>query len=213
MKMIRLLISLLILLQSHICLAGVSYNPERDDDGAVLARLKITKTGWFYQMSSFQMTTCKRAGYTDITRDGDDPGFLTIKFYNSSDVELIQDGGETDQQFQTELDNNCVKTVLDWTPDFTYEILGGHLRIISAPPNPVRLWITALPGIADKDFVVNLDLRFISPNESIVVDGRSPKILKYNDPIPGTNTLRYQFVSDDVGYKQEMQVSMEYFTP
>lgn len=207
----------LLLLVTTSATAGVTI-PERDDDGALLSTIKLTHPGWQYQHASFEATTCKLNSHVEIMPDGTDPGYGVLKFYDNADVELVQGGSESDADFQIRLDSNCKKTILDWTPTHDYMIIGGQMRQQTAPSGNVRMWVVGVPGIpagagGSKVFINNLNMKFLANSESMVADGRTPKELLYNDPIPGTNTMRYQFVADGLGVQHTIHVSMEIFKP
>lgn len=193
--------------------------PERDADGVHLSTQKITKAGWQYQLRSFQVTTCQLLeGYLEREADGSDPGFFTMKWFDNTDTELIQGGAESDVDFQARLDTDCEKTQLDWTPTFDYQLLGGQLRQAAAPSSSIILWVIGVPDYTPaqggtKIFIYNLDLKFMPSTSVVEANGRTPKELLYNDPIPGTNKLRYQFVADSLGMQHTIQISMELFKP
>ena len=202
---------------SMTALAGVVI-PERDNDGGILYGQRITHPGWQYQLTSFEITTCKLGGKTELGVDGLDQGFGVLKWYDGSGTELVQGGSETDADFQIRLDTDCKKTHMDWTPTTDYQLIGGQIRQQNAPSTNVRLWVIGVPGLTPaqggtKVFINNLNLKFLANAESVTANGRAPKDLLYNNPIPGTNTLRYQFISDSLGLQHTTQVSMEIFMP
>lgn len=207
----------ILLFVSLPAVAGVVI-PERDSAGGHLFGQRITHPGWQYQLLSFEVTTCLLNGYVEYDSTMADPGWGVLKFYDNADAELVQGGSESDVDFQARLDTDCKKTIVDWTPTHDYQLIGGQMRQQNAPSTSVRMWVIGVPGLTPaqggtKVFINNLNLKFSANSESVVADGRAPKDLLYNNPIPGTNTLRYQFVNDSLGMKHTTQISMEIFKP
>ena len=153
----------------------------RDSDGSPLQRIKVTTTGWHYQLHGVEFTTSKLNSIVSKKHDATNWGFTVMKFYKLvNDVETEITGDDLNQTF---LDANCIKTIIDWEPTFDIDIVGGMLRQISAPSESVDLWIIAAPDIpaqygGSKLFVSNLDLRFMG--EGLNVDGKAPKFVAYD---------------------------------
>ena len=187
-----------------------------DDDGAVISRTKVSNAGWSYQMRSFDIETCVLGGASEMEIDGSQSGYFVSKFYDDSLVELVQGGGESDVDYQIRLDSSCKMTTANWTPTFDYEIIGGQMRQQNSPSTDMNLWIIGVPDYppvagGTKVFVNNLNLKFMSNSETTVADGRAPKELKYNNPVPGTNTMQYRFIGSSLGQKHTVEFSMEIF--
>lgn len=151
----------------------------RDMDGVKLARAKITRTGWHFQMQPIEITTSKLAGFYNKDMTESDLGFTTIKFYNSSDTELTAGT-------QSELTANCVKTVIDWEPTQDIEVLGGTVYQSSAPATDVRAWVCAIPDLTVAQggsipFVDGgLNLKYMGIGNVVDIDGKTPKLLPYS---------------------------------
>ncbi len=157
-----------------------------DSNGIMLARTKITKTGWHFQLHGIEFSTSKLNSLFNEDSDGNDLGFTSIKFYNSANTELVAGT-------QVELDNNCVKTVVDWEMDNDIEIIGGTLEQVTPPNSDVRVWIIAIPDLTIAQggsipFVQGgLNLKYISTK--VDIDGKTPKLLPYNS-VSHTNKFR-----------------------
>ncbi len=173
---------------------GVNYlkdieNLPSDADGVPLSRTKITQSGWHFQAHVFEFTTSKLASTYSKDIDDDDLGFLTIKYYDSSDVELVAGT-------QAELDSDCVLTVIDWEPDYNYEIIGGTLYQSVVPSTDVRLWILAVPDLTPAQggsipFVEGgLNLKHMGTGPIVDLDGKTPKLMSY-DATYHTNKFRF----------------------
>ena len=167
-----------------------------DSEGFPVNKRKITRTGWHLEAQCVEFQTSKLSSIFNEDKDGNDLGFTTIKFYNSSDTELTAGT-------QTELDNNCVKTVLTWEPGHDYEILGANIEQASTPTTDVRLWVTAVPDLTPAQggsipFIQGgLNLRRIGAGGELNVDGKVPKLMSY-DATYHTNKFEV-LVQHDVG--------------
>jgi hypothetical protein len=148
-----------------------------DSNGAPLSRTKITRTGWHFQLHGVEFCTSQLNSTFNEDKDGNDLGFTTLKFYNSSNVELTAGT-------QAELDANCIKTVLTWEPTEDIEIIGGVLEQPTPPTTNMRLWATAIPDLTPAQggsvpFTTGgVNLRYISGN--LDLDGKTPKLLPYD---------------------------------
>jgi len=148
-----------------------------DVDGAPLQRTKITKTGWHFQLHGLEFCTSGLASGFNEDVDGNDLGFTSLKFYNSSDVELVAGT-------QAELDANCVKTVYDIEIGQDIEVIGGLIEQPALPTTDVRMWVLAIPDltVAQGGSVPftqgGINLRYISGN--LDLDGKTPKLLPYS---------------------------------
>lgn len=159
-----------------------------DADGAPLTRTKITRAGWHYQAHSIEITTSKYTGgfyNSDIT--GTDLTYGSIKFYDVNGTELTN---------QTDIDANCVETVIFWEPTEDIEVLGGVIFQASVPTNDVRLWIMAAPDIPAANggsvpFVQGgLNLKYMGTGQIFDIDGRTPKLMPYNFQNMPTNKFK-----------------------
>jgi len=148
-----------------------------DSNGIPLARTKITKSGWHFQLHGTEFLTSKLNSTYNKDKAGNDLGYTTLKFYNASDVELVAGT-------QAELDSNCVKTVFTWEADQDIDIIGGILEQPTPPNSDVRMWATAIPDLPTPNGSVpftqgGINLRYISGN--LDLDGKTAKTLPYNN--------------------------------
>lgn len=186
--------------------------PPKDSDGSPLSRIKTTATGWHYQLHGFEFETSKLNSVYSKKVDGTDYGFSTIKFYKLDGSNEVQITG--DDLNQTFLDNNCIKTVVDWEPTHDIEIIGGMLKQKSMPISDIRVWVVGVPDVQEayggsKPFVVNVNLSYIGVEEGVKVDGRSAKYLTY-DAVNHTSKLRLMF-RHSAGFKHPMNMIFELF--
>lgn len=177
-----------------------------DTDGAPLSRNKITKSGWHFQLHGVEFHTSKLSSVFNEDVDGNDLGFTTIKYYDNTDTELVAGT-------QTELDNNCVKTVVDWEPTQDIDVIGGILEQASTPSSDVRLWVVAVPDltVAQGGSVPftqgGINLRYV--NNNIDLDGKTAKTLSYNATYH-TNKFRI-IVKHNAGYQCPIHMLFKIF--
>lgn len=167
-----------------------------DTDGAQIVRAKAAKKGWTYGAIPFEIKTSTLASVPDTpifsqTYDGNDrPGF-TYKIFDNNGNEI------TDPGILSSNLNNAVKTQVDFEPTYDYEVIGGALRIESDLSQDVRLWIIAVPDIAEasggsKEMAGGINLRVLAPQNSLEIDGRVSKSLSYSATYH-TNKIRFIF--------------------
>ena len=150
-----------------------------DSEGFPVNKRKITKTGWHLQDHCLEFETSKLNSLYNKDRTEIDLAFTTIKYYDNTDTELTAGT-------QTELDNNCVKTVITWEPAFDYEILGATFFQSTVPTGNVRVWVTAVPDLTPAQggsisFVQGgLNLKRLGNSGELKIDGKVPKLMSYN---------------------------------
>lgn len=163
---------------------------EKDTDGAQIVRLKAAKKGWSFWAIPIEATTSKIGGDKHCKySDGNDIPWVSCKIYNANDEEITTPG-LLDANLAT-----CVKTVIDFEPNFDFEIIGGSLRINSNPASDIRLWIVGAPDIpvefgGSKEFTSGINLKFLAPDSAFDIDGRVTKFLAY-DPVNHTGKMRF----------------------
>lgn len=175
----------------------------RDSDGSPMQRVKVTTSGWAYQLHGMEITISKLDSLVSKKDDGTDFGFLTIKCYDSNGDELVT---------QESCDTQAVKTVVDWEPNHDYEIVGGMFRQTAPPAQDVRLWVVGVPDVpaqygGSKLFAANVNAKFLG--ESLRIDGRAPKYMTYSATYH-TNKLRMVFKHPE-GFQHTFHVVFELF--
>lgn len=185
---------------------------QRDSDGALLSRTKITTSGWHYQLHGIEFETSKLSSIYSKKADNSNYGFGTIKFYELvNDVETEITGQNLNQDY---LDINCIKTIIDWEPNHDVEMIGGMFKQINIPSEDVRLWVVGVPDVPEayggsKPFCVNINLKFMGVEEGVRVDGRAAKYMTYND-VYHTTKLRLIF-RHPAGFKHKALMIFELF--
>jgi len=162
---------------------------QNDTDGAQIVRIKAAKKGWTYCAMPFEFQTA-RLSDTLFSQDnaGNTRNWITLKAYNAQDEEVTT-AGLLNANYAT-----IVKTVIDFEPPFDYEVIGGNMRTVTDITSDMRMWIVAVPDIpanlgGSKEMASGINLRYLTPGNEYIVDGRVSKFLTYNATYH-TNKLR-----------------------
>jgi hypothetical protein len=160
----------------------------KDSDGSPLSRVKVTTSGWHYQLHGLEFTTSKIGSLYSKKIDGTDYGFATMKVYDESGTEITT---------QDQANTSAVKTVVDWEPNHDLEIIGGMVKQAVAPSEDIRLWVVGAPDIpysmgGQRPFATNINMKFMGTEEGVKVDGRAPKFLPANS-VYHSNKIRLIF--------------------
>lgn len=196
-----------------------------DSDGSQIIRPKTTKTGWHYEPRSIDFVTSKygsmynRKHNGNTIDDGTDYGDATLTFWDGSGGQLsFQQTGfesETENDFQTRLTANCVKTCIDWQPTYDMDVIGGALRVKNVPVNRAYFWAIVAPDIPENmggsvPFIAGgRALHMMPENGLISVDGRGIKTFLY-DPVYNSNKFRV-VIKHDVGLQIWLEIIFEHF--
>lgn len=172
-----------------------------DSTGRPIYRHAITQEGWSAQFHSIGFCTSKLSALYNKDDAGNDLGFLTAKFYNSSGTELTTQG---------DIDSGCVKTVIGWKPTHDYEIVGGQLMQAAAPSTNIYMWVKGLPGILNVMFAQGgMNLKLAGQGGIADFDGRASKFLPYSG---GAGTNKFEIIlKHDAGVQHELQMVFEIF--
>lgn len=112
---------------------------------------------------------------------GNDLGFVTAKFYDSEDEEIAT---------QLSADLSCVKTVVDFMPNFSYEVYGFAFFQPTVPSQSVYLWSIFAPGILDiPGLNGGLDLSMCPAGLIFAFQSDRANYFPYNNGV-GTNRVR-----------------------
>jgi hypothetical protein len=185
-----------------------------DSDGSPLQRVKITNSGWHYQVHGVDFETSKLNSVFNLKIDGTSFNYCQIKFFESvNGVDSEITGGNLNQTY---LDSNCIKTQVDWEPIHDYELIGGFFNQTQIPSDDVRLWLIGVPDIPEayggsKLFISNINLKYIGLESGVKVDGRSSKAVAYSATYH-TNKMRLT-LRHPAGYNHKCQILFEIFKP
>jgi hypothetical protein len=170
-------------------------------------RLEFAEKGYTYQARFTELETCKLSSLVNDDITGADIGDASLKFYNSSDVELVAGT-------QAELDANCTATKLTWEPVYNMELIGGSARILTTPINDMYVHVRGVPDLTpaqggSKDMVCGANLKFLLAKDDIIFDGRASKPMAYNATYH-TNKMLVKF-SGSVGEKVRLMIKWEHY--
>jgi hypothetical protein len=167
---------------------------QTDSDGATLSRIKQAPTGWTYQTRGveFALGTIGSLINKDYQNNNLTDAVMTI--FNSSNVAV------TDPTLAL---STGVLTQIDWTPTYDYYLIGGMAQLQSPIGYDARISVVAVPGIpynegGSRPMIQALNMRYFA-DAQIVADGRASKGLLYNNPVAGTNTLRFSIYHPTMG--------------
>lgn len=185
--------------------ANLKIGEQRDSDGSLMSRSKITRTGWHYHMHSLGFEVGVKDSIHDKKIDYTDYGYTTIKFYDAAMVEKTTQGTIT---------SDAVWSIIDFEPTHDYEVAGGMVRQRAIPATSIYLWVQAVPDIPEayggsKVFVSNVDLSFLPANGGIDANGRTPKLMVY-DVTYHTNKIRIK-LRHDTGVTHKLNFLFEMF--
>lgn len=192
-------------------LKGIDTSP-KDVDGSPLHRVKITSSGWHYQLHGIEFETSKLSPVANKKVNNTDYNYTAMKFYKlSGESEVEITGEDLNQAF---LDANCIKTTLTWEPTHDMELVGGMLKQENTPAEDVKLWVVGVPDVPEayggsKPFCVNINLRYLGSEEGIKVDGKAPKYLAYSATY---HTTKMQLIlRHPVGFNHKIHMIFELF--
>ena len=178
---------------------------EIDDEGRQTVRRATAKKGWHYSAIVAEIKTSTVEMYNKDF-EGNDLGYITIKLYDNSDVEITDPANYI----------NCVKTVVNIAPDFDFEVIQGDIYHSIRPTQDVRLWtlagITELGAAGAKVFVNGLNLKYMSPDDHIKSDGRSSKFMSKDITGLPYQGNQFQFIlKHPAGYEHELMVVLDIY--
>jgi hypothetical protein len=147
---------------------------QTDTDGANIVRLKAAKKGWHTEFHVVTFWTSNLNPTYNKNKAGDDLGFTTAKFYDSSGT-LLTDNFTT-----------CVKSVFTWEASYDFEVVGTKFYQKETPTNAVHMYVIGVPDIpaaygGSVPFSNGgMDLSFIPPFSTVQLDGRVSKLMSYS---------------------------------
>ena len=183
--------------------------PERDGSGRAIIRTAAANAGKTYIAHFFEFTTGTKDSLRCDDWQGNTDSDMSIKFFDSNDVELT---------VEADITSSCVKTEVMFCPSFDYEIVSGNIHLITTPTEDLRFWCIggiiedSLPYYNVAEFVRDLNLRFIGADEGLETDGRASKfMLKETEGVPyDTNRFKCIF-KHSTGLKHKVLMAFEYF--
>lgn len=167
-----------------------------DEENKPIYRTSATRNNWHYSPRSLDFFTAKYGSLYNRKHDGTgiddgtDYGDAWMEFYNSSgDALSYQQTGyesETEEEFQTRLTNNCVKTIVMFEKTESFDIFGAKLFIKNPPSTRAYLWVVAAPDIPEvyggsKAFMGGgMNLEFFADKYEFQCDGKTVAEVNYD---------------------------------
>ena len=178
-----------------------------DSDNMIIARNKVTKTGWTFNRANIKFETSSKDSLRFKSVDLVDLPGATLKFFNASGTDITAEA-------QGVLDSDCVLTQVDFEPPYDNEIIAGSLVLFDEPVNDMWLWVIGVPDIpaaygGSKEFVTEEALHMLGPKQILEADGRASKPLSYSATYH-TNKIR-AIIRHAAGEKVRMQMTYQQF--
>ena len=176
---------------------------EVDSEGRQTVRRATAKKGWHYSAIIAEIETSKTETYNK-DYNGNDLGYVTVKLYDSSDVEITVPANY----------GNAVKTVVNIKPDYDFEVIEGDIFQHTRPIDDIRLWtlggIPELGAAGTKVFVNGINLKFMSPDDHIKSDGRSSKFMAKDVPGLPYQGNQFEFIlKHPAGVNHQLMILLE----
>ena len=181
---------------------------DRDTGGRQVTRNAASNKGTSYRAHFFEFESSKLTSLVCKNWEGTSDPALSIKFYDASNVELTT---------QATIDTDCVKTIVTFKPGYDYELISGSTNIITTPSEDLYLFVIGgvpeLGAAGVKEFVRQLNIKYLDPSETLKTDGRASKFMKKDTiGIPyQTNQLQVIMKHTTPGFKHKIMMSFEYF--
>ena len=193
-----------------------------DSDDSIIVQPKTTKLGWHFSPRAMTFATATYQSLVCVKASGVAHDDVTVKFFGANDVLLAKGESETDQEFQTRLDTDCLATAVDFWPHFDIDLIAGGMKIKSVPTIDkfARGCVVVCPDIpGNQGGSVSFgsggwDLSMFNEGEYFYINGRGAKRLLYVPDVLGgiTNKIR-TIVRHDVGVKSRLMMVFELFRP
>lgn len=199
----------------------VKIDTPEDADGRQLVRVATTNAGWIYSPRSLDFYTAKYNSLYNKDHEGAgiddsvDMGDTIQRFFDQSGLELIKGSNESAEDFQIRLSQNCIKTVVDFEPQYDIDIYGAKLMVKTSPMGRAYFWAIVAPDIP-KAYGGSIpfmgggwNLQMIEPRHICESDGKSSKTIHY-DSVYHSGKIRL-LVKHELGEVFGMQVLLEYY--
>lgn len=174
---------------------SVTLSSPTDEQGKPYFTQSVTDTEWYYSPHSLDFYTAKYKSLYNRTHagagidDGTDAGDAWLTFYDADGNEIVHGGyEETDEHYQARLTEECVKTVMHWEKQESFDVVGAQLYIGNAPVGRAYLWVIAAPDIpyeygGSKPFMGRgMNLQMMREKSMHQFDAKTSKTVHY-DPV------------------------------
>lgn len=175
-----------------------------DSDRAQIVRVKLNTYGWHFQERCLQLTTSQANSLVNKDCYGMQKTDAVIRFYNVNNTEIFD---------QTDIDNSCVKTILELEPTYDYEVISATIYASEKSISPLYVGVVLAPDIPEalggnKTVLCGANL---GQKATYQIEGRAVKKLIYNN-VYHSNKIR-TILTHDVGYKLTVNFDVDHFKP
>lgn len=178
----------------------------RDSDGVLLTRLKIAANGAKFKTHHIYFKTSDLDSLKERKEDGTSHGYSTLKLYDINGDEITDNANEGD----------AVKTVIEFEPSFTYEIIGGGMYQKELPASPVVAYAVFAPTIPEAyggqvHFLNEAHLNMMGTGKILDLDGYVPKKITH-DSVNHSGRFNFTF-HHAAGLQHELLMFIKIFVP
>lgn len=179
-----------------------------DNDARSIVRVAAANKGASYKAHFFEFETSVLSSIHCESWLGMADMDFSMKFYKMDGTELTT---------QADVDTMCIKTVITFKPMYDYELVSGNVHMETKPTENLRMWVVGgaveLGDLGAREFIRNLNLKFIGADEGLHTDGRASKFMKkITMGVPyNTNQIQIIIKSANAGYKHKIMMALEIF--
>lgn len=175
---------------------GKVYTPADSEDKPYV-RVSQTQLDYHYGPRSLDFYTAKAGSLYNRKHDnagiddGTDIGDAVLRFYECGEygaaVEMVQELGEEDVDFQSRLSQYCVKTVCEFEHAVGIDIWGAKWMFNPAPSERAYLWVIAAPDVPEAwggsvAFMGGgMALHLMAPKNTVPFDAKTTKYMPYDE--------------------------------
>ena len=197
-------------------LKGYQQKLATDSSLAAVTRPKTTESGWHFEPRFITFTTSLyQSLHNTSCQDMSDIGDAAMKFFKSNGDELLRSDYASDALFQAALDLYCVKTYMDWEPEYDFDIRAGVMLTGVRPSTPVWGYSLAAPDIpAQYGGSVpylngGLPIHLLNSYSWIPIDGITVKRVTYDGD---THQGKFRVIIEhNAGVQVDLAVSFEHY--
>jgi hypothetical protein len=187
---------------------------EVDEEGRQITKIAAAKKGTTYLAHFFEFETSKDGSLECKDWQNNNDTSLSIKFFDVNGTEITSKGNYLTLQLR--LDVECVRTEVLFKPSYSFELIGGTLKLAAGCAQDCRVWVIAgaveLGVYGVKEFVRNMNLKFLGADETMHTDGRASKFMaKDTDGVPYQTNQIKMIIRHSAGYKLNIMMDYEYF--
>ena len=198
----------------------MTWIPERDENGFAKFKNQVAGIDKRYEPRSFDWWIGKYNSLYNRKESGggtvetaDDYGDASLKFYDSDLVELVKGEQETEEEFQTRLNQNCTSTKVIWVPQYQHYLIGANVQVLNTPNFNTYLWAYVDFSAYGLGYIPYLqggwNLRFFLDKHPFSIDARTTNDTPLPATIPVVFLIRHNLVTDENRFA--VQIYLEHY--